>query len=182
MQNSNLRLETYFVESLSWEIARADSAETSDTETAAAPSEPNYDAVLDCSDIHCEIERAELESPRRAAYRLKLNYAPQPEKSPYAWSVALIGHFELDAGFPEDQVLSFMDAGAPAMLYGAAREALASALGRGPYVAPLLPTVHFANLQPAPPAVADATEPVAKPKRIRKKKVAPVEVEAEESE
>ena len=180
MQKSNLRLENYFIERLSWEVA------PNLAEVIGENAAPHWDAVLDCEDINCQIEQGEVEGPRRAAYRLKLDYAAQPARSPYAWSVALIGYFELDAGFPDEQVLSFMDAGAPAMLYGAAREALASAIGRGPYTAPLLPTVHFANLQPAPPAVAaaedEAPEPAAKPKRTRKKKVAPVEVEAEESE
>lgn len=177
MQQSNLRLENYFVERLSWEIAPGIG------EVGGDDGAPAWATVLSCEDIRCQIEQAVLEAPRRAAYRLILDYAAQPGKSPYAWSVALIGYFELDADFPDGDVSAFMDAGAPAMLYGAAREALASALGRGPYVAPLLPTVHFANLQPAAtPAVAaveDKAQPAAKPKRQRKKKPAPAEVESE---
>ena len=191
MQNSNLRLDTYFVERLSWEIApQPDEIEGAESENARAENAqgegaatPGWESVLDCADIRCEIERAELDSPRRAAYRLKLDYAAHPTKSPYAWSVALIGYFELDAGFPSEQVLAFMDAGAPAMLYGAAREALAAALGRGPYLAPLLPTVHFANLQSAPPpesAPPTETGDKPKPKRRRKKTAQGAETEASE--
>lgn len=167
MQRSNLKLETYFVERLSWSLAEG--------------FDPGgeFESELECENIHCDIERAELDTPRRAAYRMALEHAARPASAPYEWRLALIGYFELGAGIPDEGAVSFMDSNAPAVLYGAAREVLASALSRGPYAAPLLPTVHFTGLQfqPAPePALEVAPEAEAKPKRRRKK------AEAEASE
>lgn len=155
MQKADLTLESYFVERLSWSLAEGFDPQSAD----------KLPLVLECESIQTHVERAELENVRHAVYRLTLRFDAQPQHSPYEWQIALIGYFRASDARSDADVEALMDSNAPALLYGAAREALAGALGRGPYSAPLLPTVHFADLAGA----AAAPDAQTKPKRKRKK-------------
>lgn len=155
MHKADLILESYFIERLSF--ALCDGFEPQTAESLAL--------VLDSDDIECQTERADLEEARHAAYRLALRFEAKPDKSPYEWHIALIGYFRVSEARSESDAQSLLDGNAPALLYGAAREVLASALGRGPYSAPFLPTVYFA----APAASPEKPKTKRKPKRAAEK-------------
>lgn len=135
MQNSPVELLFYYVESLRWK------AETGfDPETA--PS-------LKASDLQWKLQRNddEKEGSRKAAYRLQLTLPSSKNHFPYSFEIVLIGFFHLTEEIADEAVERVLDANAPAILYGAAREALATSIGRGPFRPLLLPSVHFQNIK-----------------------------------
>lgn len=137
MQASPLELETYYLESLKWSLSSSFDA-----------SEDEVRLALSAEEIECDVQRADLEAPRYAAYRLQLSSKSLEGKpQPYDWEIVLVGYFRLHDTVPDDRVIALMDGNAPAVLFGAAREAIATALSRGPFRAPMLPGVNFMNLQ-----------------------------------
>jgi len=135
MKESPLQFEHYYIESQRFSLV--DGYEPDD----AVP------LVWPIDSFSCDVHRADLEATRYAAFRLSLKSTVTAVKFPYEWEISLVGHFRLADEIPDAEVELIMDANAPAVLYGAAREALAAMMGRGPFRAPMLPSVHFLNLQ-----------------------------------
>lgn len=166
MKPSPLQLEFFYVESLRWKV------------------EPGFDpdntVPLQVDDLTDELERAEHDQLREAAYRLTLKLPPLKGKFPYSFDITLVGFFSVTEIVPEERINTVFDANAPAVLYSAAREVMAATLGRGPFRPLLLPAVHFLDLLPPPqepPAKVShsAQLPAARAKARRaSKKKAPV--------
>lgn len=133
MQASPLAIEYYYVESLRWQLS-PDFVGDAKTE------------LLRAEDVKCELQRADFETPRAAAFRLSLEVETLASQD-YIWKIVLVGHFRLDESIPDEHAEKVLDANAPALLYSAAREALATSMARGPAQAPLLPSVNFLNFQ-----------------------------------
>ena len=75
---------------------------------------------------------------------LTLKYIPQAgENVPYTFTINIIGFFEVDEKWPKAKIGSLVRINAPAILYSAAREIVASLSGRGPWGSVLLPSVNF---------------------------------------
>lgn len=158
MKESPLQFEHYYIESQRFALVE-------DYEPNAA--EP---LVWPVDGFECDVQRADLEVSRHAAYRLSLKSIAVEPVFPYEWEIALVGHFRLSDEIPEAEIERIMDANAPAVLYGAAREALAAALGRGPFRAPMLPSVHFLNMtRTQKPAAKRARRTPAKKREKREK-------------
>lgn len=68
-------------------------------------------------------------------------------KYPYDFSISLIGYFEVTPKWETEMVNKLVSSNAPALLYSAARHALATATGTGPYSKVILPTVTFIKLE-----------------------------------
>jgi preprotein translocase subunit SecB len=64
-------------------------------------------------------------------------------RGPYSFKVGLIGFFELASDYRGGNAEQLVKINGPSMLYSAAREALASVTGRGPFPPVLLPSVNF---------------------------------------
>jgi preprotein translocase subunit SecB len=62
---------------------------------------------------------------------------------PYSFRISLDGYFSIDDDYPAESGMMLLHANAPGLLYGAAREILATVTGRGLYPAVVLPTVTF---------------------------------------
>lgn len=161
MQNSPLELLFYYVESLRWKVEEG-------FDPKSAPS-------LQADDLEWHLQRHDDEAgaPRKAAYRLRLSLPPKENRFPYSFEIVMIGFFHLHDAVPEEQVARVLDANAPAVLYGAAREALATSIGRGPFRPLLLPSVNFLGVQreaqseasaPAKPSPAKTDKPARKTK------------------
>jgi preprotein translocase subunit SecB len=151
MQDSPLELLFYYVESLRWKVESG-----YDPETAAS---------VQASDIEWHLQRNDDEEggPRKAAYRLQLALPSQDNRFPYSFEIVLIGFFQLNDSVPEESVSKVLDANAPAVLYGAAREALATSVGRGPFRPLILPSVHFLGMKREKKAIKKPA--TAKPRR-----------------
>lgn len=79
--------------------------------------------------------------------------AVEGKNLPYAYELHMVGFIEAYPGFPEDQLQRAIETNGPSMLFGAAREILRAATGRGPYGPVLIPsTTFYKATTPAIPA------------------------------
>jgi preprotein translocase subunit SecB len=103
------------------------------------------------------------DEPRRR--RIKLTVESQNDESPnlpYKFRIVLVGYFEVDETYPADKVELLIGVNGPSLLYSAAREALATATGRGPFPAIVLPSVSF-----MPPTELQPQQTKPKPKKLK---------------
>jgi preprotein translocase subunit SecB len=68
---------------------------------------------------------------------------PPERKYPYDFNIILVGYFNVAEMVPEEQRELYIKVSAASILYSAAREALATATGRGPLPCVVLPPVVF---------------------------------------
>lgn len=85
---------------------------------------------------------------------------------PYSYELHMIGFIEVSPNFPEDRVQRAVETNGPSMLFGAAREILRAATGRGPYGPVLIPSTTFFKHADAPPTEVNA-QPAPKAPRKR---------------
>jgi preprotein translocase subunit SecB len=85
---------------------------------------------------------------------------------PYSYELHMIGFIEVSPNFPEDRVQRAVETNGPSMLFGAAREILRAATGRGPYGPVLIPSTTFFK-QTEVPASEETTQPATKASRKR---------------
>jgi len=83
---------------------------------------------------------------------------------PYSYELHMLGYVQVQPGFPEDKMQRAVDINGPSMLFGAAREILRAATGRGPYGPLLVPSTTF--FKPA------EKKPVKAKKAVKKRSVA----------
>lgn len=67
----------------------------------------------------------------------------------YSITIELVGFFEVENGYPENQIGDMVAANAPAVLYSAARELLILITGRGPFPIFSLPCATFIDETPS---------------------------------
>jgi preprotein translocase subunit SecB len=90
---------------------------------------------------------------------------------PYSYELHMIGFIEVSPNFPEDRVQRAVETNGPSMLFGAAREILRAATGRGPYGPLLIPSTTFlkqVDVATAPQAVQPAAKTACKRSSPRK--------------
>jgi len=148
MRSSPLLLKDYFTTSLSF---------------SAQPefkSSGNFDArnIL-VSDLKVNVEQSKQEdNPLQRSCYLSIELDdPSGTKYPCSFSISLVGFFEIIPEWPTEQVDVLFSANAPALLYSAAREALATVTGRSPFRAILLPSITFVQ-RPLPQPKKDESE------------------------
>lgn len=135
MLPSPLELRFYYLESLRWKVE--------------ADYDPEQPKPFEVADLQWNLQREdnETDDPREAAYRLTLSLPTDNGRFPYSFEIILVGYFQLNPSVPDNQIERVLDCNAPAVLFGVAREALATSLGRGPFRPLVLPSVHFLGLQ-----------------------------------
>lgn len=87
-----------------------------------------------------------FDDPFSLRYDLSIVSIGRKDRVPYSFRVSLVGYFHLDKSVAEKnkkEATILLYANAPALLYAAARELLATATARGPYPAVILPSVSF---------------------------------------
>lgn len=62
---------------------------------------------------------------------------------PYSYELHMVGFIEAHPDFPKDKLQRAVEINGPSMLFGAAREILRAATGRGPYGPVLIPSTTF---------------------------------------
>lgn len=137
MRPSPLQLEDYLVTELRFKT-QPDFAY--DLDTPLTPLQP--------TDLRIEVVLAKHpEEHLRRRCELTIELAdPTGSTFPYVFRTAFTGFFRISADYPAKQVELMFAANAPALLYSAARELLATVTGRGPYPAVTLPSVTFVPL------------------------------------
>jgi len=134
MRPSPLQLEGYLVTELSFK------------------AQPNFEYDLENplttvqpADLTVEVALAEHQDDRlRRNCDLTVGLTdPTGIKFPYVFRTVFTGFFRISENYPAEQVDLMFATNAPALLYSAARELLATVTGRGPYPSVTLPSVTF---------------------------------------
>ncbi len=129
LRASVLQVDSYFVESFQFSTLHN--------------FEPDSKgSALQAEDLQWDLEHA-LTPDNCMAYRLKVVLPEENSRVGYAFDIVLTGIFVPDASYDQEQAQHIADVNAPAVLYGAAREFVAMATGRGPFNALCLPSVTF---------------------------------------
>jgi preprotein translocase subunit SecB len=128
---SPLHLEHYFLQAL-----RFETKENFDRDQMALTPAPE--------DLKWNLENGNVKDGI-FAFRLTLQLPPENERFAYAFEIILTGIFKVDDKYKGDAE-KIADANGPAVLFGAAREIIATVSGRGHFPALSLPTVHFQDL------------------------------------
>lgn len=113
---------------------------------------PDYDlegkvtADLDTIDVTHNIEHFESVDNGGSKWRVIMvikQIIPKGRNIPYKFELELQGEIFAFPIFKEDRLATVVNANAPAMLFGAAREIIRAATGRGPFPAVVIPSTNF---------------------------------------
>ncbi len=134
MRPSPLQLEGYLVTELSFKAQPDFEYDLENPFTTVAPA-----------DLKVAVALAEHQDDRlRRNCDLSVELADTSgSKFPYVFRTAFTGFFRISEKYPAHQVDLMFATNAPALLYSAARELLATVTGRGPYPSVTLPSVTF---------------------------------------
>ena len=89
--------------------------------------------------------------PNRFAIDLLIKQdALKGKNLPYAYELHMVGFIQAHPEFPKDKLQRAVETNGPSMLFGAAREILRAATGRGPYGPVLIPSTTFFKQVEAP--------------------------------
>lgn len=159
MKLAPLQLTDYFVVSLRVEaMADYDPAKPQNLDVA------NLQVVEKCV-------RMDGDHPTRFTIDLVIKQdAMEGKNLPYAYDLHMVGFIEVRPGFPADHLQHSVETNGPSMLFGAAREILRSATGRGPYGPVLIPSTTFFKHTEPPPPQPPASKPPRKLPSARKAK------------
>lgn len=147
MKPSPLRLEGYYIRELSIKL----NPQLQKTVSFSAWEGYHYQAgkAFKPDYVHFNVDGElgqKVDEPSRLRYILKIESANSAKKQvPYAFSLSLVGFFNINLKNADDNIKMLLHASAPELLYSAAREILASITGRGPYPAIILPSVTFSD-------------------------------------
>jgi preprotein translocase subunit SecB len=145
LTHSNFQLEGYYVKSLQYSVR----TELEDSSKLALTSglhiQPFKPMAGHTLTPQCEIEGSQHVKDE-SRFRIALTVSSgkgEEDLPPYVFEVTLIGFFKIVGLTPTPAVKGFVLNNAATILYSSARELIASATGRGPFPALVLPTVTF---------------------------------------
>lgn len=141
MRSSPLLLKDYFTTRLSFSAQSEFQADN-----------PDAGKIL-VDDLKVDVKQSKQEdNPFQRNFYITIELVdPSGAKYPCVFSITLVGIFEVAKEWPAEQIDILFNANAPALLYSAAREALATVTGRSPFRGILLPSVTFVPAPPVPP-------------------------------
>jgi preprotein translocase subunit SecB len=90
-------------------------------------------------------------------------------KYPYEFGISLIGFFEISSNWDVENIDALFSSNAPALLYSAARHALATATGTGPNEKIVLPSVTFIPIPDEDIEISKPKKTIAKKKQVKSK-------------
>jgi|SRR5947209_11347498 len=174
MKPSPLAIEGYYVEELSVSLTPKYKKKQEylawigfhfQPESMYKPDPVTFDVFGDLAQNRDEHNRWRYEIQIKSHESKRKNF-------PYSFNVGLVGYFRVDEKLPENVKRIFINASAPAILYAAARELLATVTGRGPYPAIILPSVSFMdNVEKMAAEMAKRIKPIEEKRVITKKAV-----------
>lgn len=148
MYPSFLRLNTYFIEELCC------------TANAHFEASPERDGEVLPEDLKINVEKGTDEDKERGwIFRLSVELQDASGTTfPYTFRIVLVGFFEIRDDQPYKNPEFIIQSNGPAILYSAAREAIAMVTGRGPYQSLILPSVAFVKPPETQPARLETEE------------------------
>ncbi len=160
MKPAPLQLTDYFITKLNLE---ANQLYSSDGEN---------NANLDTIDVSCVVDLHKKNDDESTNWRCKMSIKqniPEGRNIPYTFELELQGEIFVFPSLNGDRLETIVKANAPAMLFGAAREIIRAATGRGPFPAVVIPSTNFLQT-PAKKSTKKATiKKVAMKKAANKK-------------
>ncbi len=145
VQLSRLQLEGYYVKELSFRI-RDDLDDKTNTQMQVGVG-LQVEGLFNPDPLTVNIQTGiarHSEDPFRWKCMVRVESQNPPERRyPYDFLAVLIGFFKMDERISLEEVEALIKINGASVLYSAAREALASATGRGPFPSVLLPTAIF---------------------------------------
>lgn len=163
MKQAPLQLIKYWVDDIEVHSNRSfDPQKAADLNFDALKVDVEVDSVPDSSDPKSD----------SLPWVIKLSIQQDMEDGfniPYAFSLNIAGLVFVHPKFPEDKIENAVQVNGPSMLFGAAREILRAATGRGPFPAVLIPSTTFID-RTVPREVVEAPSKTASP--VRRKTVA----------
>lgn len=135
------------------------------------------------NDLKVDVQQSKQEdNPFQRSFYLTIELDDSSgTKYPCVFSISLVGFFEVAKEWPVEQVDILFNANAPALLYSAAREALATVTGRSPFKGILLPSVTFVPPPPAPPKQQEGERTFSEKEQSEEKSETPLGREGEAS-
>ena len=94
---------------------------------------------------------------------------PDGENLPYTFTLKMQGIVAAHPAYKGDELKRIVSANAPAMLFGAAREVIRAATGRGPYAPVLIPSTNFIGQAPPKKRAKKAAKKTSKKASAKKK-------------
>lgn len=134
MKPAPLQLTDYFITSLNLEANPAfDPGQTSE-------------AKLETLSVHHEVQAIENKDLEGTEWEVSLRIEqdiPEKHNIPYKFSLQIQGVIFAYPSIPKDRLERAVRANGPAMLFGAAREVIRAATGRGPWPPVIIPSTNF---------------------------------------
>lgn len=152
MRASKLQLEHYYLEELHFAL-------TDESGTEAIENE----IPLRAEDVDVTVEAGQNpDNELEWLFRLKVVLNDADSKFPYKFTILLAGFFNVSEDCEPEMREQLATINGPSLLYGAAREVLATISARSRFVSIFLPPVRFFGMTKEPPARQKAL-PSAKP-------------------
>ena len=145
MKSSALHLEGYYVRELSVVLNERFADKTPFSTWSGYHYHPDKATKIEPSQFGVKSEIAQkISDPSKWRFELTVRSSGRKDIAPYTFSISLVGYFHVHKEDDDiDERVIFL--GTSAVLFAAAREALASATARGPYPGVILPLVSFVD-------------------------------------
>lgn len=145
----------------------------------AYDAKKSADLQLDSIEIQSDVRQLKAESPETCGtgwlVRLEIQQTiPEGRNVPYEFSLDITGVVAAHPSLQGDQLERAIEVNGPSMLFGAAREIIRAATGRGPFAPVIIPSTNFFQRLPTKKEKAlqaPQTEPAEAPKKKAAKKV-----------
>lgn len=145
MRASKLQLEHYYLEEVYF--ALTDRNGTEDTQD---------EIPLRAEDVEVTVEAGQNpDNELEWLFRLKVVLNDRDSKFPYRFTIQLAGFFNVSADYESEKREQLATINAPSLLYGAAREILATVSARSRVFSVFLPPVRFFGMTKEPPSPED---------------------------
>lgn len=168
MQASNLRLEHYFLEELHFALNDRCDVEAIERETPLRAE--NVDVTVEAGQ--------NPDNQLEWLFRLKIRLDDKESEFPYDFTIKMAGFFNVSEGCEGNMREQLATINGPSLLYGAAREILATISARSRFVPVFLPPIRFFGMtrerpleqKALPASESEKSTTKRKPKKVAKKR------------
>jgi len=167
VQVSLLQLEGYYVQELSF-VVRPGLEDQMNLAMQGGLHVQSLQGLFNPDPITINVQAGiapNSEDPLRWGCIIRVESRNVTEKRfPYDFVAVLVGYFKVHESVPAENIEPMVKINGASLLYSAARELIATATGRGPFPAALLPTIAFSLDEESKQQLLPTTEAVVTPK------------------
>ncbi len=135
------------------------------------------DLDLETLDVQSDVAPIPIENVEKIGTAWMVTLAirqtiPDKRNIPYEFSLDIAGVVAVHPSYTGEKLANVIQVNGPSMLFGAAREILRAATGRGPYPPVIIPSTNFFQRLPQKPEPAAEEKPPVKKAAAKKKSAA----------